>query len=398
MQFITTDQRIAVENFEIGLIYTVTFTSGSYFLGACIGIGKDYVMFQRTAPKLVFSLTMAAAADVASIEPLPADIGQILEYTGTVPVSIKTDGSPLLDYLITGNTIQNGTPTPDSPIMPQGTGERSINILNPESKSTNQQGAERWGGVFPAGTYYVLNNSIDNVYYRDGVSSTSSTAIIPNRGAVITTTNELVVWHGSKTEDIMVAVSSTALPYEPYGYKIPILSNSTTTNVYLGEVQTTRQIRKIDLGTLNWTKTASGNFWAATAISNIRTIGNAATGNAICDMFKEVTSNAVANEPYSFSSCLNTVGRPFINRTGFEDLTAEKFKEAMSGVYMYYVLATEETAVVNEPLMRIGGYADTLSYRQSGVNIPTTDGLNIFDIDTTVKPSEVYLKYFSPLL
>lgn len=68
MQFITTDQRIAVENFKTGLIYTVTFTSGRYFSGACIGIGKDYVMFQRTAPELVYCLNMAAAEDVESIE------------------------------------------------------------------------------------------------------------------------------------------------------------------------------------------------------------------------------------------------------------------------------------------------------------------------------------------
>ena len=68
MQFITTDKRIAVENFEIGLIYTVTFTGGRYFSGACIGKGADFVMFQRTAPELVYCLNMAGAADVESIE------------------------------------------------------------------------------------------------------------------------------------------------------------------------------------------------------------------------------------------------------------------------------------------------------------------------------------------
>lgn len=68
MQFITTDQRIAVENFQIGLIYTVTFTGGRYFSGACIGKGADFVMFQRTAPELVYCLNMAAAEDVESIE------------------------------------------------------------------------------------------------------------------------------------------------------------------------------------------------------------------------------------------------------------------------------------------------------------------------------------------
>ena len=35
---------------------------------------------------------------------------------------------------------------------------------------------------------------------------------------------------------IMGNTGSTALPYEPYGYKLPILSNSTVTSIYLGEV------------------------------------------------------------------------------------------------------------------------------------------------------------------
>lgn len=68
MQFITTDQRIAVENFQIGLIYTVTFIGGRYFSGACIGKGADFVMFQRTAPDLVYCLNMATVTDVESIE------------------------------------------------------------------------------------------------------------------------------------------------------------------------------------------------------------------------------------------------------------------------------------------------------------------------------------------
>lgn len=67
----------------------------------------------------------------------------------------------------------------------------------------------------------------------------------------------------------------------------------------------------------------------------------------------------------------------------------------MSGVYMYYVLATEETAVVNEPLMKIGDYADTLSMEQAGVDVPTNEKPTetVIDVPTSVKPSEGYIKY-----
>lgn len=68
MQFITTGNRIAVENFTIGDLYTITFTNGSYINSACIGIGGSFVTFQRNEPELLFSLTMETAEDVYSIE------------------------------------------------------------------------------------------------------------------------------------------------------------------------------------------------------------------------------------------------------------------------------------------------------------------------------------------
>ena len=68
MEFITTDQRIAVENFYIGKIYTITFKDSSYITRACIGKGADYVMFQEEAPKMLFTLNMQTAATIDTIE------------------------------------------------------------------------------------------------------------------------------------------------------------------------------------------------------------------------------------------------------------------------------------------------------------------------------------------
>ena len=68
MQFITSGNRIAVENFVLGDLYTITFTNGTYINSACIGIGDNFVTFQRNEPELLFSLTMATAELVSSIE------------------------------------------------------------------------------------------------------------------------------------------------------------------------------------------------------------------------------------------------------------------------------------------------------------------------------------------
>lgn len=57
-------------------------------------------------------------------------------------------------------------------------------------------------------------------------------------------------------------------------------------------------------------------------------------------------------------------------------------------VTVWYVLSSATTGIVNEPLCKIGDYADTLS-----TSIPTTDGANVIDVGTTLKPSEVSANY-----
>jgi hypothetical protein len=58
-------------------------------------------------------------------------------------------------------------------------------------------------------------------------------------------------------------------------------------------------------------------------------------------------------------------------------------------VVIWYVLAEPETAIVNEPLAKIGDYADELNSTDAAVTIPTAKGQNVLSVDTTVQPSEV---------
>ena len=68
MQYITSGNRIAVENFTLGDLYTITFTSGTYINSACIGIGENFISFQRNEPELLFTLNMETAELVSSID------------------------------------------------------------------------------------------------------------------------------------------------------------------------------------------------------------------------------------------------------------------------------------------------------------------------------------------
>lgn len=66
--FIESGNRIATENFQIGEIYTITFTNGNYKTMCCTGIGVDFIMFQDKLPNALFCLTMGTAETVLTID------------------------------------------------------------------------------------------------------------------------------------------------------------------------------------------------------------------------------------------------------------------------------------------------------------------------------------------
>ncbi len=311
--------------------------------------------------------------------------------TEAVENPLYSDGTAITSYTLKGNTVQDGTPTPSNPVEVIGVGERTENLLNPNSKTTNQSGVVRFGGEFPAGTYYIYNGFNETIYYRDGVSSTSSTSLASNRGIVLSFTNALVVWHSSglPTDTIMVAESSEAIPFEPYGqFKIPISNGQQTTNIYLGSTQTVRQIKKVVFdGTETWGATGAGIIYYGAISDYIRT--EAIT--CACSHFQAVTNRTTSSTSIDNSVCfgIGEYNRIFIKcqyttDTDFKQFLAQQYANG-TPVTIWYILATDTTAAVNEPLMKIGNYADTLS---NATAIPTTEGANSITVDTTVQPSE----------
>lgn len=201
---------------------------------------------------------------------------------------------------------------------------------------------------------------------------------------------------------VMLNTGSTALPYEPYGIKIPILSNSTTTPVYLGEVQSARRVKKLvfDGTETGWRQGSTFFFNQEINPDYLRARDIITCMCSHYQAYQQVGSGANVPEGYCSLYYSTEVQRLYIKDSSFA--TLEDFQTYLATQYatgtpvtIWYVLANEETAVVNEPLHKIGDYADTLSMEQAGVEIPTINGSNTFDVDTTVKPSEVYIKYKS---
>lgn len=214
-------------------------------------------------------------------------------YSGTLPATLTgTKVGYLKSYKIYGDSVQDGTPTPENPIMPSGCGE------------------------------------------------------METTGA-----------HAGQ-------------------YKLPILSNSTVTDIYLGESQTMRRIKRLVLtgtdaeGTWKASPTRTGSFYL-----NVGT--NGIIKESICDR----ATNVKLLDDYHYGNIYveKTGASLLVNLWLFDTaITVEDFKAYLASEYsagtpvtVWYVLAEPETVVLNEPLMKIGDYADTIDSTQTSVQIPT---------------------------
>ena len=236
---------------------------------------------------------------------------KIKELEGVPPLTFTANGQPLLDYLISGNIVQNGTPTPENPIMPSGCGE------------------------------------------------------LETTGA-----------HAGQ-------------------YKLPLTSAGQNVDIYLGEVQTTRRIKKLVLtGKEAWLKSSSGYngfyFIMPTKLQDSALICNIATFTRLYDNYTNYPWFCVSDNAFGISTDSAVIGGTTV--ADFKAYLAAQYA-AGTPVTVWYVLAEPETGIVNEPLMKIGDYADTVSMEQAEVSIPTNKGSTTLDVDTTIKPSNVYIKY-----
>ena len=168
--------------------------------------------------------------------------------------------------------------------------------------------------------------------------------------------------------------------------------------IHLGEVPTTRNIKKLVLtGNEIWGRV--DNCFRLSLPNSSNTVGT-----IISTHFEYKIPWALINTA-SVGACVSTTyyGTAYkflMIRCDDIATTAADFKSYLAAQYaagtpvtVWYVLATPETAVVNEPLRKIGDYADTVSYEQAGVQIPTNRGNTVIDVDTTLKPSGMSLTY-----
>ena len=365
------------------------------------------------------------------------------ETSGTVPLTINGIGKDLKAWSITGNTVQNGTPTPENPVEVLGCGERTGNIVAAEAnhinpmvglsvvwkkggsemiingKATGGESARFATIELDAGTYTLSITGLDETgwsktgFYLSGVDTArvqgerTYTITEPTSARLQFVVNPSDVSYENRKVTIMFTKTSTALPYEPYGYKIPVVTSADgaepiTTPIYLdkplykigdyadtlcyAEQKEERYIKELILtGEENITQHSVINDIVGVRIPTPATV--AAASPAICTHAINVTwANFYASRTYAKVATNAGGGNSIVymsapdsehnTLSGIKDYLAAQYA-AGTPVKVYYVMKTPETKTV-EP-----------------VEIPTLNGTTVIDVDTAVKPTEMYTKYKS---
>lgn len=369
-----------------------------------------------------------------------------VELSGIPPLSFTAKGKPLTAWSITGNTVQNGTPTPENPVEVLGCGDRTGNLFDNSlleqgglnasvgtiptkllPGETNYTNRTRYNQIIPllASTlslYCPANIKINYVWIdangislgESGFQKNGDTATAPEQAVSMTFILGLdsdIECTPSDFSDInLVAGSIAPESYEPYGYKIPVATSADgtepiTTPIYLGEVHTTRKIKKLVLtGNEPFIKNDGQSthylYYANKGTIFPRSIGRTPV---ICNELPEKnnapqtviginTNNAFEVVYFNFGAEVMNAQPSGNTVAGLKEYLAQQYANG-TPVTVWYVLVEPETGIVNEPLMKIGDYADTLSMEQAGVQIPTLNGTTVIDVDTAVKPENMTIKY-----
>ena len=316
---------------------------------------------------------------------------------------------------IYGNSTQNGTPTPTSPVEIQSVGEKTKNLFDVNKAEKNK------GLVWLTGLSYALDKSIasdfieikNNVNY---ISKYTMQVILydknfnyinsldgsnPKKSFIITDENCKYIKISFRTvdnnqkdfttaEDIMLEENNTATEYEPYGYKIPItVSNGTetkTTNIYLKEplrkvgeyadyldltskkvVRNTKEI--VFNGTESWQKHNNLNTYYV----NNTSIKHSDNISCYSDKYKGQVSGAGNSYGSGNMWIQSTSSYPRIYISNDNYATVDTFKTylASNNVTGYFVLETPTEESIDVP------------------EIPSLTGNVTYSIGTNIKPSSI---------
>lgn len=348
--------------------------------------------------------------------------------TGIPPISFQSDGTPLTAWSISGNMVQESVPNPQNPVTPQECGDRTAQLFDISkatvgkyidssgNEKTSQIGLTSHSDYIPITSEAQYTLSVKKPEYASftmsicwyteekefisrnsellntpaGVYSMSKTA--PNNAAFV-----IINYFTYETAgDIycMFNSGSTALPYEPFGYALPLTLAGQTQTVYLDEPlrkigdyadtveqdgTVTRRIKKLVLtGSELWLP-----LWNSMSIKLSDAIDTTKIIAAMSSHYagKNTVSSASGRPAAYGDNCIFLrASSPIVmliydtvngtDRESFNAYLAEQYA-AGTPVCVWYVLETAQTETFTAP------------------TITPAKGANTLTVGTTLQPSEV---------
>ena len=319
-----------------------------------------------------------------------------------------TIGKSLKSWSITGNTVQDGTPSPDNPVEIQSVGERTKNLFD-KNDATVPGYINESGSVTKTSPWFTLANFIEcsgtiSISAQNGLGSAAYVACYDENktflGAVLmssdnSTTATLTLLDGTvyikacsrenSLDTFMLNLGDTPLPYEPYGYKLPIVSKGknlfdykTMSNGQSG-VYLTEDGRLLEYE--QWSITdyipCSGNIFTINSIGGISAgmclydsqknfITGIAYGTIGAELKKPITIKNETNASYIRFSYFTSSDPRYADR--IDDLSKIQLEEgSVATAYEpYREPITTPIYYLSEPLRKLGDYADTIEYVGNG--------------------------------
>lgn len=317
-----------------------------------------------------------------------------------------------------GQSVQDGTPTPTTPIEIESVGDRTKNLCNSiwkHNTAITTAGAIVTSNGWSITEYIPIKDNIQYTWSRDITNDwyyfifskdkqlISYTHLTPsNQTATFRTPANawyIVLQQNTNSDTIknQLEESSTATPYEPYGYKVPVVIDNVTTNIYLNEplrkignyadtlsvdgtdVTVVRNVGSLLLNTVSFNySSALKTFYSANAVVN--KVAN--LPNVYCETYKwsdmisaTWTSSDKAIGVNVTSAGTTRTGNFALKTLAIKDTdftTQAEFKNAIGEAKVYYALATPttETYTIESP-----------------IQLP--QGTLTIDIDTKIKPSKI---------
>lgn len=363
---------------------------------------------------------------------IPVLAHDIETATGTNSVTFNTSSDRVIECDILGNGQQVGTPAPSNIIMPDFCGERTENLFDSDTaySAYKQSDGTYRGTVNNFYTTHVTPFTTDDIgktfTFTIVIKETTSTNVRAaakvngsdvngnNLSKAGTTTvtftvssvnDYLYLGYGSgggnqiRLDNIMLNLGSTPLPYEPYGWAEKITCAGQTVPVYLGEVPTVRKVKKFVLtGAEDWTYDAQYTRFT-TEKSDFVTLGLRITpflSNAFVSVddgrsISSIPDNSIYSGAGDYRNTIYIKCSEFASVDSWKSWLAERYASG-DPIIIWYILRNEETGIVNDPLAKIGTYADELHITNE-VTIPTIKGTNTLTVDTTLPPSQTTVTY-----